>query len=217
MVLSPEPLDHPGLGGFIPLAIALVIQGQQPGKVKPVDHFVQSVDDLADFLFHQPIQPAVSQRKTLLLHDLLLDLADPPVQDQGQGAPFRPGPGGHIPHQLPVGGQALSLCSLQPPLRGQVRVHHHKISFHHIIAQGLEQEAFAAAVPAHDEPEGSPAVGDDFHVVEQGIDFIFPSHRNIGQPDPGHHPALQGTDQGPGNPFGYFHCHGSSCPFKSSL
>jgi len=96
-----------------------------------------------------------------------------------------------------------------------VAVHHHEVFGHHIVPDGLEQEALAAAVPANDEAEGGPAAGDDVHVVEEGIDLRLPAHGDVGQAHPGHYAALQGVHQCLGNSSGYF--HGRTISFKSSV
>ena len=83
-----------------------------------------------------------------------------------------------------------------------------------MAADGLEQEALAAAVLPHNEAEGGTALCDDIHIVKQRIDLQFSAHSNVGQSDAWHNAAFQGVDNGGGDSLGDF--HGAIIPFKSS-
>ena len=194
--------------------MCLVVEGEQPGEVEAVYHFVERINDGGDALLHQGRQSCIGDAKAGFLRRLLLHVADPPIQNQGQRTALGLGFGGHVANELLVGGKALPLGALQAPLGGQIRVHHHEVFRHHVVADGLQQEALAAAVFSHDEAEGGAPVGDDFHIMQQGVDLLFPAYGDIGQPHPGHHAAFQGVHQGLGNSFWYF--HGEIISFSSS-
>ncbi len=83
------------------------------------------------------------------------------------------------------------MCALQTALRGEIRVRHDEAAVHNIVADGLQKKAFAAAVAAHDKAEGRAALGNDFHIAEQGFDFMFPADRDVGQTDTGNDAALE--------------------------
>ena len=89
-----------------------------------------------------------AERQVAFAEHLLLHAADPPVENQTQRSALRLCLGGHIADKLLVGGKSLPPGALQPPLRGEVGIHHHKILRHYIIADGLQQEALAAAILA---------------------------------------------------------------------
>ena len=185
--------------------MSFVIEGQQPGEIEAVNHFVQCADHRGDPLFHQRRKAGVGHPEAGGVHHLLLHAADPPIQNQGQRAALRLGLGGHVADQLLVGRQPLPPGTLQAALRGEVGVHHHEILRHHIVPDGLEQKALAAAVFAHDKTEGRAPVGDNVHIPQQSVNFVLPPHGDVGQTDTGNDAAFQGVDQCLGNSFWYFH------------
>ena len=63
-----------------------------------------------------------------------------------------------------------------------------------MVPDGLQQEAFAAAVLAHDEAEGRAALLNHVDVVEYGGNFPGTAYRDVFQARPGHHAAFQGVD-----------------------
>ena len=180
-VLPPEPFEDLALGLIVPGEGSAVVEGQQPGEVEAVDHLAERSDHGGDPFFRLRRQGRVGDAQAGSLGGLLLDAADPAVQDQGQGPALGAGLGGHVADELLVGGKPLAPCALEPPLRGEVRVHHHEVFGHHIVPDGLEQKALAAAVPAYDKAEGGPAAGNDVHVVEEGVDLRLPAHGDVGQ------------------------------------
>ena len=214
-VLPPEPFEDLALGLIVSGEGGAVVEGQQPGEVEAVDHLAERTDHGGDPLFRLRRQGRVGDAQSGCLGGLLLDAADPAVQDQGQGPALGTGLGGHVADKLLVGGQSLAPGTLEPPLRGEVRVHHHEIFGHHVVPDGLKQEALAAAVPAYDKAEGGPAAGDDVHIVEEGVDLRLSANGDVRQAHPGHHAAFQGVYQGLGDPSGYF--HGRIISFKSSI
>ena len=58
----------------------------------------------------------------------------------------------------------------------------------------LEQEALAAAVASHQEPERRASVGDEVQVVQERLDLARAPDGDVGQPDARHHAALQRVD-----------------------
>ena len=92
------------------------------------------------------------------LHGLALHCADPAVQHQGQRAALGAGFGGKVTDQLPVGGQPLTLGALQTPFGRQIGIRHDKTAVHHIVADGLQKKAFAAAIAPDDEAERCAAL-----------------------------------------------------------
>ncbi|MNL34996.1 hypothetical protein D3C87_1569990 [compost metagenome] len=94
-------------------------------------------------------------------------------------------------HQLPVGGQALPFGSNQPPFRGQVGIRDHKIPVHGIVADNLQQEAFAAAEFTGDQLEGSSALCDVLHIPEDGLDLRSAANRDMLQTNTRHYSRRQ--------------------------
>ena len=82
---------------------------------------------------------------------LLLHVRDPAVEDERERPALGTRLGGEVGDELAVGGEALALGALQAPLGREVRVGHHEVAPHGVVADGLQQEALAAAVLAHDE------------------------------------------------------------------
>ena len=179
---------------------------------------MERADDLVYLSLHSFPEQGVVCGKPGLRCGLALHAADPAVEDQRQCAAVRTGFGRHIPDQFLIGRQSLSLCSLEPPLRGKVSIHYHEVPVHHIAADGLEQKAFAAAVFAHDKPERCAAVCDNFHVVEQGVDLLFSAYGKIGQSDAGNYAAFQRIDDRRCDSFWYFHSDRSFlCGFRQTF
>ena len=149
-----------------------------------MDHFV-------DLLLHRLVESCAFRREPRVRCGFAPDAADPAVEDQAEGASLRPGAGRKIADQFPVGGQSLAAGSLQPPFRREVGVSYDEVAVHGIVADGLEQEAFAAAVSPREKTKGGAAFGDDVDVVEQGFQLLSASDSDIGQSDSGNHAAFQ--------------------------
>ena len=214
-ILAAEPLDDLRLFPVVSVEGGAVVDGQQPGEIEAVNHLVQGVDHRVYLLLHQPAEAVVAGREPALERRFALNAADPPVEDERERAALRTGPGGHILNQFLVGGEPLPPGALQPPLRGEVRVRHDEVPVHGIIANGLQEKAFAAAVPACDKAEGGAALRDQVDVVQQGVDLRLPADRDVRQPDPRHHAAFQGVDDDGRYASGYFHFR--IIPLNSSL
>ena len=58
-------------------------------------------------------------------------------------------------------------------------------------ADGLQEEAFAAAVASFDEAEGGASVFDDVDVVEDRFDFAAAAYGDVGQADAGYDAAFE--------------------------
>ena len=178
-------------------------------------HLVEGANHGGNPLLYLLLQRRVGGRKIGFLQHLLLNIANPPVENQAQRPALRLCLGGHIADKLLVGGKSLASSALQPPLRGQVGIHHHKILRHHIVADGLQQEALAAAILAHNEAERSAALGNHLHIPQQGINLRRAPHGHIVQSHPRHHAALEGIHQRLGNSLWYL--HGLTISFSSSI
>ena len=180
-----------------------------------MDHFIQRKDDGGDLFLNQRGKSRICDAQIGGKCRFLLNVADPSIQNQRQCAPFRLGFGGHIPDQFFVCGQSLAPGTLEPPLRRKIGIHHHEIFRHHIIPDGLQQKTLSAAVSAHNKPKGSPAVADDVHIPEQGINLGCSAHGDVGKAHPGHNAAFQGIDQRLRDSSWYF--HGKTISFKSLM
>ena len=112
IVFPAEPLDHLCLAFVVALSVGVVVQRQQSGKVKPVHHFMQCSDDLVDFSFHSFPELRVVGVQTGFRGSFALDVADPAIQNQRQCTAVRTCLGGHVPNQLFIGCQPLSLGAL---------------------------------------------------------------------------------------------------------
>ena len=190
-VLAAEPADDLHFLFHVVLHIGVIIHGEELGELKAVHQLADRRRDGVDLLVDGLRQSRVAGRKPRLLQGLRLDGADPPVQDQGQGSALRLCFGRQVTDQLPVGRQSLAPRPLQPPLRRQVRVRHDEAPVHHIVADGLDQEALAGPVAAHNKAEGSSSLRNDVHVVQKRLNLTFAPHCNIGQADPRDHAALE--------------------------
>lgn len=51
----------------------------------------------------------------------------------------------------------------------------------------------------------APALCNDVHIVEQGVNFFLSSNGNIGEPNPRHNAAFEGVEQSLGDSFRYLH------------
>ncbi len=173
----------------------------------------------ADPSFHLEGKAALASLQPRFGLDFRLDVADPPVQDKRQGTPFGAGAGGQVLDQFPVGGQALALGALEAAVRREVAVGGHKAPVQGVVADCLEQEAFAAAVGPYQEPESRSAVGGRLKVPQQGLDLPPAAYGHVGQADPRRHAASKGIDHGGGDPFGHLYrfCHGFTSPFTAAL
>ena len=160
--------------------------------------------DGVDFFVGGGGQGGIVGAKPRLLYRFALHRADPAIQNQRQRAALRLCFGGEVGDQLAVGGKPLPFCPLQPPFGGEVGVRHDKAPVHHIAADGLQQEALAAAVAPDDKAEGRAALRNNVHVVKQRFDLVFPPHRDIRQADARHHAALQRIQHRLRNALRYF-------------
>ena len=159
--------------------------------------------DAVDFLIHRDRQGRIAGGKAGLPHRLRLHAADPAVEHQGQRPALGLGFGGEIADELPVGRKPLAARALQAALRREVSVGNNEVALHDVVAYGLDEKALARAVSAHDEAEGRAAIGNDVHIVQQGLDLAFAAHGDIGQADTRHDAALQGVEHRLGNALGH--------------
>ena len=127
-------------------------------------------------------------------------LCEPGAQDHRQGAAVRGGLGGHVLHELPVGGQ--SSASRQLPLGGKIRVRRHEAPVQRVSPGELDQKALAGAVPTDDELHGPLAVRHPVQGGGQRVDLLPPSDGDVGSARPGNHAAGEGREQGPEDPPG---------------
>ena len=190
-IFSAEPAKDFALGLVISADICVVVGREQAAEFKPVHEFADGRGHGKNLFVRGLGKCGIVGGKSCLLHGLILHGADPPVQDQGKRTALRLRLCGQVSDQLPVRGQALAVCALQTALRGEIRVRHDEAAVHNIVADGLQKKAFAAAVAAHDKAEGRAALGNDFHIAEQGLDFMFPADRDVGQTDTGNDAALE--------------------------
>ncbi len=203
-VFPSEPTHYLRLGHIIALHVCVVVAREQTGELEPMDELADGGGDGIDLPIHRLREVGVTGGEAALLHSLRLHVVDPTVEDKGQRTALRLGLGREIADELAVGGQALPARALQPPLGREVGIRDDEPTVHHVVADGLQQEALARAVAAYDEPARRAALADDIDIVEQRLDLALPPHGNIGQPNPRHHPTLQRVEYRLGNPLRCF-------------
>ena len=71
-----------------------------------------------------------------------------------------------------------------------------------MAADSLQQKALAAAVFSNNKSEGSPALADDLHITEEGVNLCHTANGYIGQAGPGDNSAFKRIDDRRGDPFG---------------
>ena len=116
------------------------------------------------------------------------------------------------------------MAALEPAFGRKVGIGHDEAFAHGVRADGLQEEALAAAVTAHKEPEGGAAIGDEREVGKERVNLGLAPDRDVRQADARHHAALERVDDYRGDAlgharrsFGCFHvvCHAST-PLTSS-
>ena len=207
-VFAAEPFEDAPHGLIIALLAGMVVHGQQAREIEAVDHVLHGCDGLGDGLVYAGCEFGVVRRG----HDtgfacerrggIGLYGGDPPVEDERECPAFRPCFGGHVAHEFTVGGQALPFGALQAAFRGEVGVDHDEAAVHDVGADGLQEEAFAAAVSAFDEAECRSPAFDDVDVVEDRFDFAASADGDVGQADAGYDAAFEGVDDDSGDAFG---------------
>ena len=190
-VLSAQPLDHVGKLLLVLLQVGHAVAPEHAGEVKAVDHLVQRSELL-------PQQGCLVPAG---LHPLL-DRGNPAVEDEAERAPLWAGLGRDVADELAIGGKPLALVALQAALRGEIRVCHHKALAHGVGANGLEQEALAGAIAAHEEAERRAAVLYEAKVREEGLDLPLSTDGDVGQADARHDAALERVDDDGGDALG---------------
>ena len=193
-ILAAEPLGDVGLGLVIPLEVCAPIHGEKPCEVIAMDQLLNRGHGAHDSPLHGISECGVLGRETVLERHLRLHVRDPTVEDQVEGTALGPGLGAEVANELPVGGKALAARALEPALRREVRVCHHKAPAHGVVADGLEKEALAAAVATHKEAEARTAVSDEVEVVEEGRHLAVATNGDVGQAHARDDASLQGVD-----------------------
>ncbi len=215
-IFSPKPSQYVGFQGRVIRLIGFPVKHHRPGKFKSVYHAFQGTGHFVDLIFHLPVKCFPLGHSTGL--NRCPDAGNPFFQNQRQGTAIRLGFCGKILNQFFVGGQPLPLCARKTPLRGQVGIHHRKAPGRGIIAYGLQEKTFSAAIFSHDKAKRSPALPDHLDIVKYGGNLLAASHRDIFQPGPGHYPALQGIDQNIRNSCRYLPGHiSSTIPFTCTI
>ena len=72
-------------------------------------------------------------------------------------------------------------------------------------ADGLQEEALAGAVAAHEKAEARAAVCHEVEVVEKRLNLAFAAHGDVGQANARHHASLEGVDDDRRYALGYPH------------
>ena len=127
----------------------------------------------------------------VLERDLGLHVRDPAVEYEIKGSALRLRLGGEVAYELAIRGEALAVAALQATLRREVRVAHDEALAHGVVADGLQQEALAGTVAAHDEAEARAPLGHKVKVVQQGRDLSLAPDRDVGKADARDDAALE--------------------------
>ena len=98
------------------------------------------------------------------------------------------------------------MATLQAALGGEIGIGHYEVLAHGMCADGLQQEALARAVSAHEKTERGAAVGNEGKVGEQRPNLGLAAHRDIGQTDARHHAAFERVQDDGRDPLGYARC-----------
>ena len=192
-VLAAQPLGDVGLGLLVPLAPGAVVKREQLGEVVAVDHLLEFAHDGVDAGFDLAVERGIVLVRAARRH-VRAQVGEPAVEDERERAALGARLGREVADELAVGGQPLSPRALQPPFGRQVGVAHGEPVAHRVVADRLEQEALAAAVASHQEPERRASVGDEVQVVQERLDLARAPDGDVGQPDARHHAALQRVD-----------------------
>ncbi len=193
-VFATEPLHDLRFRQVVARKVGVIVGREQPGEFEAVDQFRHRRGDGGDAAIHLCGELRVSGSKPGVRHRRCLHAGNPAIQHQRQCTTLGFGLRGEVADELPIGGKALALGTVQAPLGRQVRVRYHEPAVHAVVANGLQKEALAGAVASHDETAGGAAFGNDVHVMQQRLDLALATHGDIGQAHPGHHAALEGID-----------------------
>ena len=155
--------------------------------------------DRHDPLLHGSLEARSIWRQTVFHRDLCLDVRDPAVEHEVQRSAIRPCLRREVADELSIGSKALTARSLEAALRGEVGVADDEVVAHCMVPDGLQEEALARAIAAHEEAEGGASLLHELQVMEQCGNLAFAADRDIGEADTRNDAAFEGIDDDSGN------------------
>ena len=209
VLLAYSPLNHLGFGALVVVDVGAVVHDEQLREVEAMHELRERAHDLVDAHLDALCEGFCAGLKPFGKH-VLLHARDPAIEDERERTAFGAGFGRHVADELLVGGKTLAVAALQATLGGEVGIDDDEVAVHRVVADGLQQKALSAAVLADDEAKGSPAIGDDVDVVQQGVYLGLAPDGDVGQADTRHDTALEGVEHGRCDALGDLGGHGSS-------
>ena len=189
--LAAEPLRDACLRVVVPLEVGAPVHGEQTCEVVAVHKLLQVADGGEDATLDGIREPRAVRADAVFERDLGLHVGYPPVEYEVKGAALRLRLGGEVAYELAIRGKALAVAALQATLRREVRVAHDEALAHGVVADGLQQEALAGTVAAHDEAEARAAFGHKVKVMQQGRDLSLAPDRDVRKADAWDDAALE--------------------------
>ena len=205
-VLAAKPPYNIGLRVVVGLHVGAEIHGEQACEVIAVHHVLQLANDHVDALLDLGSKRGVGrvcQVEAAFARHLHLHVGNPAVKDERERAALGTRLGGKVADKLSIGGQALALRTLQATLGRQVGVGHDEALAHGVVANGLQQEALARAIAAHEEAERRAPFPHKLEIVQKRLDLGLAAHGDVRQAHARHDAALERVDDDRGDATGH--------------
>jgi hypothetical protein len=104
--------------------------------------------------------------------NLMIDIANPALNDVREGPTLRFGPCCKVAHELCVKVARLPCRSVKPALQGDIRLGHDKLSFQRHHPGQIEKKALSSPVTPDDDPNARPALLNTLEVLQYRSHFV---------------------------------------------